>query len=89
MNPENFRQSAAGRAIRSPLGYWSFAPNPLLPELKWTPGLISGLSDADRTLGQLAGLGRSLVNPHLLVRPFVRREAVPSSRIEGTQASLQ
>lgn len=71
------------------MGYWAFVPNPLSPELKWTPDLIVALSEADRALGELAGLGRSLVNPHLLVRPFVRREAVLSSRIEGTQASLQ
>ncbi|MCS6910849.1 MAG: hypothetical protein NZM11_09845, partial [Anaerolineales bacterium] len=46
------------------------------------------MSDADRALGELAGLGRTLPNPHLLVHPFVRREAVLSSRIEGTQAGL-
>ena len=46
------------------------------------------LSEADRALGELAGLGRSLPNFHLLIRPLVRREAVLSSRIEGTQASL-
>ena len=49
---------------------------------------MSALSEADRALGELAGLGRSLPNPHLLIRPFVRREAVLSSRIEGTRASL-
>mgnify|MGYP001605397773 CR=1 FL=1 len=46
------------------------------------------LSDADRALGELSGLGRNMVNPHLLVRPFIRREAVLSSRIEGTQADI-
>jgi Fic family protein len=49
---------------------------------------VAVLSEADRALGELAGLGRSLLNPHLLIRPFIRREAVLSSRIEGTQASL-
>ncbi len=39
-------------------------------------------------MGRLAGEGRRLPNPHLLIRPFVRREAVLSSRIEGTQATL-
>lgn len=89
MNPELFRQSTSGQVLRSSLGYWAFLPNPLPPTPVWTPALIAGLSDADRALGELAGLGRSLVNPHLLVRPFVRREAVLSSRIEGTQASIQ
>ena len=46
------------------------------------------LSDADRALGRLAGAGRLLPNPHLLIRPFFTREALASSRIEGTQASL-
>ena len=50
--------------------------------------MVNALSEADRALGELAGLGRSLLNPHLLIAPFVRREAVLSSRIEGTQASL-
>jgi Fic family protein len=36
----------------------------------------------------LAGEGGRLPNPHLLIRPFIRREAVLSSRIEGTQATL-
>jgi Fic family protein len=49
---------------------------------------VAALSEADRALGELAGLGRAVPNPHLLIRPFVRREAVLSSRIEGTQASL-
>ncbi len=52
------------------------------------PKLISALSDADRAIGRLAGEGRQLPNPHWLIRPFVRREAVLSSRIEGTQATL-
>jgi Fic family protein len=39
-------------------------------------------------LGLLDGVGRTLPNPYLLARPFIRREAVLSSKIEGTQASL-
>lgn len=88
MNPEDFNSSSAGKVIQSPQGYWTFTPDPLPPVIEWTSELISTLSSADRALGELAGLGRSLVNPHLLVRPFIRREAVLSSRIEGTQASL-
>jgi len=88
MDPESFRLSPAGRLVRSPSGYWAFVPNPLPPEIPWTVELIALLSEADRELGELAGLGRLLPNPHLLIRPFVRREAVLSSRIEGTQASL-
>ncbi|MFI5401398.1 MAG: Fic family protein [Planctomycetota bacterium] len=50
--------------------------------------MAAALSTADRAIGRLAGEGRRLPNPHLLIRPFVRREAVLSSRIEGTQATL-
>ena len=68
--------------------YSAFVPAPLPPKLDWTPRLIGALSDADRLVGRLAGEGGRLPNPHVLIRPFVRREAVLSSRIEGTQATL-
>jgi Fic family protein len=68
--------------------YSAFVPAPLPPELDWTPRLIGALSDADRLVGRLAGEGGRLPNPHILIRPFVRREAVLSSKIEGTQATL-
>src|SRR5437899_12287543 len=68
--------------------YSAFLPAPLTPVLDWTPRLIGALSDADRLIGRLAGEGRRLPNPHVLIRPFVRREAVLSSRIEGTRATL-
>src|ERR1700720_4509836 len=68
--------------------YSAFVPAPLPPELSWTPRLIGALSDADRLVGRLAGEGGRLPNPHIFIRPFVRREAVLSSKIEGTQATL-
>ena len=69
-------------------GRWAFVPGPLPPNLEYGPTLVAVLSEADRALGELAGLGRTLPNPYLLTRPFLRREAVLSSRIEGTRASL-
>lgn len=68
--------------------YAAFMPAPLPPALEWTPRLIRVLSDADRLIGRLAGEGGRLPNPHILIRPFLRREAVLSSKIEGTQATL-
>lgn len=91
MNLDRMRQSPAGRLVSvggGPSRYWAFLPHPLPPQLSWNRDLISTLSDADRAIGELAGLGRTLPNPHLLVRPFIQREAVLSSRIEGTQADL-
>ena len=78
----------SGRSIRTPHGYTAFLPDPLPPALEWTPALTRALSDADRLIGQLAGEGGRLPNPHVLIRSFVRREAVLSSRIEGTRATL-
>lgn len=89
MELEAFRKSPAGRVVRAEKGdYWTFVPHPLPPKLVWTSALVAALSDADRALGELSGLGRSIPNPQLLMIPFVRREAVLSSRIEGTEASL-
>lgn len=88
MDLEAFHNSPAGRLAHTSGGYWAFVPHPLPPAIQWTPDLVAVLSEADRALGELSGLGRSLLNPHLLIRPFIRREAVLSSRIEGTQASL-
>jgi len=82
------RPKGSGRLVKSPGGYEAFVPNPLPPELEMTPRLVRALSDADRLIGQLAGEGRGLPNPHLLMRPFLTQEAVLSSRIEGTQATL-
>ncbi|MDE2688451.1 MAG: hypothetical protein OXI16_13285 [Chloroflexota bacterium] len=63
-------------------------PAPPPPELNWDETLAFRLSAADLAIGRLAGEGRHLPNPHLLIRPFIRKEAVLSSRIEGTQTSL-
>jgi Fic family protein len=68
--------------------YSAFVPSPLPPAFEWTPRLVRLLSDADRLIGKLAGEGGRLPNPHMLMRPFARREAVLSSKIEGTQATL-
>ncbi len=91
MDVERFRQSQSGRLIRVGQGepaYWAFVPNPLPPLLGYDCELVRVLSDADRALGELAGLARNLSNPYLLMRPFIRREAILSSRIEGTQADI-
>lgn len=88
MEAESFRHSPSGHTVQTPAGFSAFVPNPLPPDVPWTTRLVTALSDGDRALGELAGFGRTLPNPHLLIRPFVRREAVLSSRIEGTRASL-
>ncbi len=88
MNPSDFRDPSAGRVIQAPGGYVAFVPAPLPPDLVYDSALVRLLSRADAALSELSGLGRQLPNPHLLIAPYVRREAVLSSRIEGTRASL-
>jgi Fic family protein len=90
MDPKNFKQ-AAGKLIqvgKGNLSYWAFVPNPLPPQITWNTSLVQELSKADRALGELAGLGRTIPNPYLFLQPFLRREAVLSSRIEGTQTDI-
>jgi Fic family protein len=88
VKPEDFTKSTAGQCIRTPQDYWAFVPNPLPPKIDYPVSLVGLISDANRALGELAGVGRRLPNPHLLIAPYIRREALLSSRIEGTQATL-
>jgi Fic family protein len=91
MDITRFQQSLAGRLLRIGRGeaaYWAFIPNPLPPDLPVDGELLRVSADAAYALGELAALGRTMANPHLLIGPFVRREAVLSSRIEGTQADI-
>jgi Fic family protein len=81
----------SGRYISQPAGYRAFIPAPLPPEpaLALTGDLPGLLSAADRALGRLDGSVLTLPNPDLFVFMYVRKEAVLSSQIEGTQSSLQ
>ena len=90
MNREDFKNSTAGKCIRTITRppYWAYVPNPLPPKIKMDWELANLLSKADIKLGELSGAGQLLPNPHLLIRPFIRREAVMSSRIENTQSGL-
>lgn len=91
MNLQHFRESPSGRLVEVPHGdrpYAAFVPNPLPPRLNVDLELLRRSSEAAYAIGELAALGRRLTNPHLLIGPFLRREAVSSSRIEGTQADM-
>ena len=81
----------AGRYVRQPAGYRAFVPAPLPPDppIAITPEMQVLLSQADRALGRLDGSIQTLPHPDLFVYMYVRKEAVLSSQIEGTQSSLQ
>lgn len=88
MNKNDFSESRSGDLINTPQGFLAFVPNPLPPPINFDMGLALALSKADAALSELSGLGGQLPNPHLLISPYIKREAVLSSRIEGTKASL-
>ena len=88
MRREDFRAPEAGRVVRAPGGYLAFVPARLPPKISYDDELVLALSRADSALSELSGVGHLLPNPHLLIEPYVRREAVLSSRIEGTTAGL-
>lgn len=84
----DIQQSPSGRVIKTLTGYNAFLPHKLPPNLEWNSAIVNSLSRADFLLGKLAREGSKLPNPHLLMRPFITREAVLSSKIEGTQTTL-
>lgn len=90
MDPTRFVAPEWGRAVSTggTAAYHAFVPGLVPRELELKPHTIMLLSEADTALGRLGGAGRLLPDPHLLVNAYITREAVASSRIEGTQASV-
>jgi Fic family protein len=85
---KTFTKNGLADFVKNSEGSWSFVPAKLPPTVEPTWELARETSEADRKLSELAGTARTLPNPHLLIGPFSRREAVLSSKIEGTVASL-
>jgi Fic family protein len=88
MDPRNFTAPHVGVVRQTLEGYRAFHPELIPRRPKLSARTILRLSEADAALGRLAGAGRLLPDPNILVNPYVVREAVASSRIEGTQASI-
>ena len=93
MRVEDFGENAPGRLLHghdNTVGdYLAFEPDPLPQSVDLDVNTVNLIAAAERAVGELNGIGRMLPNPHLLIRPFLRREAVLSSRIEGTVTSLE
>lgn len=89
--PSTTTQERGGRWVRQPGGYDAFLPAPLPPDpsIVYSGRLVGLLSRADQAVGRLDGEVRNLPNPDLFVAMYVRREAVLSSQIEGTQSTLE
>ena len=90
MRIEDYRTTPFGEPRRTPgrYGYVAFFPRRLPRKLALRNETILLLTDTEAVLGELSGLGHLVPNPHLLIRPYVLREALSSTRIEGTRATL-
>lgn len=91
MDTTMFTRDSPGRL--TPIGrgaskYVAYIPDPLPPRVELDTDTLLLLSQADQSLGRLAGIGHFVKNSALLVKPLLRREAVLSSHIEGTQSGL-
>jgi Fic family protein len=88
MDTKRFTRASNGRVVRTLDGAPAFAPGPLPPPVAVNWPTAKLIAEAERATGNLAGIGRLLPDPHILIQPLARREAVLSSRIEGTEASF-
>jgi Fic family protein len=88
MDPRFFTADAWGEVTEAPDGYPAFVPKSAPRSLILSGEALGALDEASNRLGVLQGIGRQLRNPHLLISPYLRREAVLSSRIEGTQTTM-
>jgi Fic family protein len=89
MKADDFKDSPSGYLVPTIQGAMAFVPHPLPPPRLDLGKLAVPLAKATHALGELSGIGRSLPNPHLLIRPFTRVEAIASSKIEGTVTTMQ
>ena len=92
MDPARYHSTRAGRVIRVGRGdaqYFAFRPLPIPEELTLSHARSRARPlRGGPALGRLTSLGGLRPNPHILIQPYLRREAVASTRIEGTQSSL-
>lgn len=88
MKREDFAGSPTGRLVPTERGQWAFVPNDLPAANLDMAALAEPLAQAAQLLGELNGIGRTLADPYLLIRPLQVREAITSSSMEGTYTTL-
>ena len=88
MDRNGFARNATGTLIATISGRKAFVPADLPPVDISIDRFLPSLSSATQAVGELKGIGRSIPNPMLLIRPLLRREAVSSSGMEGTFTTL-
>ncbi len=88
MRPDAFTSTERGRVRKTPEGYWAFVPAAAPRRLSLSDEVVKLLDEATGAVHRLGGVGRLIPNPHLLIGPHLRLEAVLSSRIEGTKTDV-
>lgn len=88
MRPDAFPSHARGVVRKTLDGFFAFHPNPLPRRYDLPQEVVTLLDQATGAVHRLGGVGRLIPNPHLLIGPHVRLEAVLSSRIEGTKTDV-
>lgn len=88
MHPNSFTSTKRGQVKQTIKGFWAFHPAPLPKKLALDEEAINLLVEATAAVNRLGGLGLLIPNPHLLISPHLRIEAILSSRIEGTQTEV-
>jgi len=90
MELDRYARTPFGRARRTSgrHGYVAYFPDPIPRTVDLPARTVRLLADAEAALGRLDGTGRLLPDPYLLTRPYLLREAISSTRIEGTRASI-
>jgi Fic family protein len=88
MQPIDFVNADAGKLVEIGNGFHAFIPAPVPREVPLPPRLARTVGDTRAKLGRLNEGVRALPSPELFLRPFQKREAVLSSRIEGTVTTL-
>lgn len=88
MRPDAYTSTQRGRVRRTPEGFWAFFPADVPRRLSLSDEVVKLLDEATGAVHRLGGVGRLIPNPHLLIGPHLRLEAVLSSRIEGTKTDV-
>ena len=88
MKKAEFEASPSGRLVPTERNQWAFVPNPLPPAEIDLAALAEPIAQAAQALGELNGIGRTLPDPYLLIRPLQVQEALTSSSMEGTYTTL-
>src|SRR5437879_8308486 len=89
MKATDFAKGYPGRLVPTEEGALAFVPSPIPRRIEFEPRTLRLLSAADDAVGRLGGIIGRLVNPYLVAFPLLRREAILSSRIEGTLTTAE